>query len=102
MSIRSVTAQLMGDPRPDREALSERIRARLGLDDDQGPTPSVLEVLEVLAEGPLTFAELASDIGLSLAASTERANQALRAGLIGKAGRPARLFLTPDGEALIR
>lgn len=102
-SARSVTAILMGDPRPDREAVSERRRAQLRIDEEPGPTPGVVEVLEALADGPMTYAELAGDLGMSLAGLTARAAIAIKDGLVGRTcGRPARLFLTPEGEALIR
>lgn len=100
---RSVTAILMGDPRPDREAVSERRRAQLRIDEEPGPTPGVVEVLEALADGPMTYAELAGELGLSLSAASARALEALAAGLVGRIEkRPKRVFLTPDGEALIR
>jgi hypothetical protein len=65
-----LTALLMGDPRPDRYALSERIRTRLcGAAPDEPIVPAkVLAVLEALADGPLTLADLADEMAVSLSA----------------------------------
>lgn len=103
-AARSLTARLMGDPKPDRIEVSERIRERLGVSTtDKAPSDGIIEIVEALADGPLTFSELAGDVGISLSAATERCARALSAGFIGRiAGRPAKVFLTPEGEALVR
>jgi hypothetical protein len=101
---RAVTAILMGDPRPNRIAVSDAIRARTcpNMPVDAGASELVMTVIEALADGPLTLAELAHDLGLSLSAGSDRAYKTRHLGLIAKTrGRPCKVFLTPEGEALV-
>ncbi|MET3664865.1 hypothetical protein [Caulobacter sp. 1776] len=96
-----LTARLMGDPRPDRYALSEAIRSRLcGAAQDEPVVPAkVLAVLEALAEGALTLADLADEMAVSLSAGSDRAQAARLLGLIERlGGRPCRVGLTPAGR----
>jgi hypothetical protein len=68
-----LTGLLMGDPRPDRYALSEAIRTRLfgALPDGPVVPAKVLAVLEALADGPLTLADLADEMAVSLSAGPD-------------------------------
>jgi len=99
-----LTALLMGDPRPDRYAVSEAIRSRLCgavLDGPVVPT-KVLAVLEALADGPLTLADLADEMAVSLSAGSDRAQAARLSGLIERlGGRPCRVSLTAAGRAVL-
>ena len=97
-----VTGLLMGDPRPDRYALSEAIRVRLyGAAPAEPVVPAkVMAVLEALSDGPLTLAELADDMAVSLSAGGDRAQAARRLGLVERLGdRPCRISLTDAGWA---
>lgn len=99
-----LTARLMGDPRPDRYAVSETIRARLcGATPDEPAVPAkVLAVVEALADGPLTLADLADEMAVSLSAGGERALAARRLGLVERGGgRPCRVSLTSAGRAAL-
>jgi hypothetical protein len=99
-----LTALLMGDPRPDRHALSEAIRTRLcGAAPDEPVVPAkVLAVLEALADGPLTLADLADEMAVSLSAGSDRAQAARLLGLVERlGGRPCRISLTAAGRAVL-
>jgi len=99
-----LTARLMGDPRPDRYVLSEAIRTRLcGAAPAEPVAPAkVLAVLEALVDGPLTLADLADEMAVSLSAGSDRAQAARLLGLVERlAGRPCRVRLTPTGRAAL-
>jgi len=99
-----LTAWLMGDPRPDRYVLSEAIRTRLcGAAPAEPVVPAkVLAVLEALVDGPLTLADLADEMAVSLSAGSDRAQAARLLGLVERlAGRPCRVRLTPAGRAAL-
>lgn len=99
-----LTARLMGDPRPDRYVVSEAIRTRLcgGLPDEPVVPAKVLAVLEAVADGPLTLADLADEMAVSLSAGSERAQAARLMGLVERlGGRPCRVGLTPGGRAVL-
>jgi len=99
-----LTGLLMGDPRPDRYALSEAIRTRLfGVLPEEPVVPSkVLAVLEALADGPLTLADLADEMAVSLSAGSDRAQAARLSGLVERlGGRPCRISLTVAGRAVL-
>lgn len=99
-----LTGLLMGDPRPDRYALSEAIRTRLfGVLPDEPVAPAkVLAVLEALSEGPLTLADLADEMAVSLSAGSDRAQAARLLGLVERlGGRPCRISLTAAGQAVL-
>lgn len=99
-----LTGLLMGDPRPDRYALSEAIRTRLfGVLPDEPVAPAkVLAVLEALADGPLTLADLADEMAVSLSAGSDRAQAARLIGLVERiGGRPCRVSLTAAGRAVL-
>ena len=96
-----LTSWLMGDPRPDRHALSEAIRTRLcGATPDEPVVPAkVLAVLEALVDGPLTLADLADEMAVSLSAGSDRAQAARLLGLVERlGGRPCRVGLTSAGR----
>lgn len=99
-----VTALLMGDPRPDRHAVSDAIRGRLcGKMPDEPVIPAkVLAVLEALSDGSLTLAELADEMAVSLSAGSDRAQAARVLGLVERlGGRPCRVSLTAAGRAIL-
>jgi len=99
-----LTGLLMGDPRPDRYALSEAIRTRLfgALPDEPVVPAKVLALLEALADGPLTLAELADEMAVSLSAGSDRAQAGQLLGLVERlGGRPCRVSLTPAGQAVL-
>jgi len=99
-----LTGRLMGDPRPDRYVLSEAIRTRLfGVLPDEPVVPAkALAVLEALAEGPLTLADLADEMAVSLSAGSDRAQAARLLGLVERlGGRPCRIGLTAAGQAVL-
>lgn len=99
-----LTARLMGDPRPDRYAVSEAIRARLcGATPDEPAVPAkAMAVLEALADGPLTLADLADEMAVSLSAGSDRAQAARLLGLVERlGGRPCRVGLTSTGRAVL-
>lgn len=99
-----LTALLMGDPRPDRYAVSEAIRTRLfGVLPDEPVVPAkALAVLEALADGPLTLADLADEMAVSLSAGSDRAQTARLLGLVERlGGRPCRISLTAAGRAVL-
>lgn len=99
-----LTGLLMGDPRPDRYALSEAIRTRLfGVLPDEPVVPAkVLAVLEALGDGPLTLADLADEMAVSLSAGSDRAQAARLIGLVERlGGRPCRVSLTAAGRAVL-
>jgi hypothetical protein len=99
-----LTALLMGDPRPDRYTLSEAIRTRLfGVLPDEPVVPAkALAVLEALADGPLTLADLADEMAVSLSAGSDRAQAARLLGLVERlGGRPCRISLTAVGRAVL-
>ena len=99
-----LTGRLMGDPRPDRYVLSEAIRTRLfGVLPDEPVVPAkALAVLEALAEGPLTLADLADEMAVSLSAGSDRAQAARLLGLVERlGGRPCRISLTAAGQAVL-
>lgn len=99
-----LTALLMGDPRPDRYALSEAIRTRLcgALPDEPVVPAKVLAVLEALADGALTLADLADEMAVSLSAGSDRAQAARLLGLVERlGGRPCRISLTGAGRAIL-
>lgn len=99
-----LTGLLMGDPRPDRYALSEAIRTRLfGVLPDEPVVPAkVLAVLEALADGPLTLADLADEMAVSLSAGSDRAQAARLLGVVERlGGRPCRIALTAAGRAIL-
>lgn len=99
-----LTAVLMGDPRPDRYAVSEAIRARLcgALSDETVVPAKALAVLEALSDGPLTLADLADEMAVSLSAGSDRAQAARLLGLVERlGGRPCRISLTPSGRAVL-
>ena len=98
------TSLLMGDPRPDRYAVSEAIRSRLcGAVTDEPVVPAkVLAVLEALADGALTLADLADEMAVSLSAGSDRAQAARLLGLVERlGGRPCRVSLTAAGRAVL-
>lgn len=99
-----LTGLLMGDPRPDRYALSEAIRTRLfGVLPDEPVVPAkVLAVLEALADGPLTLADLADEMAVSLSAGSDRAQAARLLGVVERlGGRPCRIALAAAGRAIL-
>jgi hypothetical protein len=99
-----LTGLLMGDPRPDRYALSEAIRTRLfGATLDEPVVPAkVLAVLEALADGPLTLADLSDEMAVSLSAGSDRAQAARLMGVVERlGGRPCRISLTAAGRAIL-
>ncbi len=99
-----LTSLLMGDPRPDRYAVSEAIRSRLcGAVTDEPVVPTkVLAVLEALADGALTLADLADEMAVSLSAGSDRAQAARLLGLVERlGGRPCRVSLTAAGRAVL-
>jgi hypothetical protein len=99
-----LTGLLMGDPRPDRYALSEAIRTRLcGAIPDEPVVPAkVLAVLEALVDGPLTLADLADEMAVSLSAGSDRAQTARLMGLVDRlGGRPCRVSLNAAGRAVL-
>lgn len=99
-----LTALLMGDPRPDRYARSEAIRTRLcGVAPDEPVVPAkALAVLDALSDGPLTLADLADEMAVSLSAGSDRAQAARRLGLVERLrGRPCRVRLTAAGRAVL-
>ncbi len=99
-----LTALLMGDPRPNRYAVSEAIRTRLcGATPDEPVVPAkVLAVLEALSDGALTLAELADEMAVSLSAGSDRAQAARLLGLVERlGGRPCRVSLTAAGRAVL-
>ena len=99
-----LTGLLMGDPRPDRYAVSEAIRTRLcGAMPDEPVVPAkVLAVLEALADGPLTLADLADEMAVSLSAGSDRAQAARLLDLVERlGGRPCRVALTSAGRAVL-
>lgn len=99
-----MTARLMGDPRPDRYAVSETIRSRLfgALPDEPVVPAKALAVLEALSDGPLTLADLADEMAVSLSAGSDRAQAARLLGLVERlGGRPCRISLTAAGRAVL-
>ncbi len=99
-----LTAWLMGDPRPDRFALSDAIRARLcgALPDEPVVPAKVLAVLEALSDGALTLADVADEMAVSLSAGSDRAQAARGLGFVERlSGRPCRVRLTTAGRAAL-
>ncbi len=99
-----LTGLLMGDPRPDRYAVSDAIRTRLcGAVPDEPVIPAkVLAVLEALADGPLTLADLSDEMAVSLSAGSDRAQAARLMGVVERlGGRPCRISLTAAGRAIL-
>ena len=99
-----LTALLMGDPCPGRYAVSEAIRTRLfGAAPAEPVAPTkVLAVLEALVDGPLTLADLADEMAVSLSAGSDRAQAARLLGLVERlGGRPCRIGLTPAGRTAL-
>ncbi|USQ94403.1 hypothetical protein [Caulobacter sp. RL271] len=99
-----LTALLMGDPRPDRHTLSEALRARLSgaIPDEPAAPAKVLAVLEALADGALTLADLSDEMAVSLSAGSDRAQAARLMGLVERlGGRPCRISLTAAGRAVL-
>lgn len=99
-----LTGRLMGDPRPDRYALSEAIRTRLcgAMPAEPVIQAKVLAVLEALTDGPLTLADLADEMAVSLSAGSDRAQAARLLGLVERlGGRPCRISLTASGRAAL-
>lgn len=99
-----LTGLLMGDPRPDRYAVSEAIRTRLcgALPEEPVIPAKALAVLEALVDGPLTLADLADEMAVSLSAGSDRAQAARLLGLVERlGGRPCRIGLTPTGRSVL-
>jgi hypothetical protein len=100
----TVTARLMGDPKPNRIEVSDAIRARVSgeFPEDAPPPANVMSVLEALVDGPLTLAQLSIEMDVSLSAGSDRAGRAFKLGLICRSNtRPCTVFLSPQGEALV-
>lgn len=99
-----LTGLLMGDPRPDRYAVSEAIRTRLcgAIPDEPAVPAKVLAVLEALADGPLTLADLSDEMAVSLSAGSDRAQAARLMGVVERlGGRPCRISLTAAGRSVL-
>lgn len=97
---RVLTAQLLGDPRPDREAVSDALRQKLV---NRRPMPvhaaaKVIAVLRPLADGPKSIAELVEAMGVGSSAASDRAAAAVARGLVRRIGphKASRKFAITD------
>lgn len=103
---RVLTGVLLGDPRPDRDAVSEALLRKMATKrrPPGTPTPKVVAVLRAILDEPKDNAEMAQALGISHSAASGGASAAVLNGFacrVGQSRYGQKFAISDEGRAAL-